>query len=150
MQIGFHSNCNRTNFQTVQAKPPNKAENFHKFSTPPSACAGQSSHQLLLWLLGLCIPMRRRSANFTSKIANTRPTSSSEYASSRIQSDNSRTEATSSVTASEGKTGQVLSSKSRKNRKTRHPMLCLSGPSGLTVRSTKSGVKGHKSRERGV
>ena len=53
MQIGFPSNCSRTNTQTVQAKPPEKAE---KFPLP------QSSHQLLLWLLGLCILMRSRSA----------------------------------------------------------------------------------------
>ena len=53
------SNCNRTHTQTVQAKPPEKGR---EISTRPSACAGQSSHQLLLWLLDLCIPMRSRSA----------------------------------------------------------------------------------------
>ena len=36
--------------QTVQAKPPEKGRDF---STPPSACAGQSSHQLRqTWALG--------------------------------------------------------------------------------------------------
>ena len=33
MQIGFHSNCNRMNTQTVQAKPASKAENLHELST---------------------------------------------------------------------------------------------------------------------
>ena len=45
--------------QTVQAKPLEKGRDI---STPPSACARQSSHQLLMWLLGLCITMRSRSA----------------------------------------------------------------------------------------
>ena len=81
MQIGFLFNCNRTHTQTVQAKPPIKTEKSHKFSTPPSACVRQSGHQLLLWLLDFCMPPY---ANFTPKIMNTRPTSTSEYASSRI------------------------------------------------------------------
>ena len=39
-----------------------RCRNRTEISTPPSACTGQSSHQLLLWLLSLCIPMRSRSA----------------------------------------------------------------------------------------
>ena len=50
--------------QTVQAKPPDETKKFHDFSTLTSACAGHSNRQLqlLLWSLGLCIPIRSRSA----------------------------------------------------------------------------------------
>ena len=77
--------------QTVQAKSPNKGHQEQKFPQyfhSSSACAGQSSQQLLLWLLGLCIPV---SANFTLKIKTACPTNASEYASSRIHPDNTRT-----------------------------------------------------------
>ena len=49
---------------------PKKAE---KCPLPPSACAGQSSHQLLLWLLGLCILMRSRSALNCADLPTTGP-----------------------------------------------------------------------------
>ena len=49
-------------FKLSRTKPHKKERNFNKLSTLPAACAGQSSHQLLLWLLGLCIPMRSLSA----------------------------------------------------------------------------------------
>ena len=64
-------------------------------------------------------------------------------------------------TATEGKTGQVLGTKSGKTGvhlgtksgkscKPRHSMLCHSGTSGLADRNNKNGVKGQASRKRGV
>ena len=63
-QQSLHSVGGHYNVRLCKLSRPKRRRNFHEFSTPPSACAGQSNHQLqlLLWLLGLCIPMRSRSA----------------------------------------------------------------------------------------
>ena len=53
-------------------------------------------------------------------------------------SASSSTGSTLPYTATEGKAGQVLGSKSGKNRKARHSMLCRSGASGPAVGSTKA------------
>ena len=63
----IHKTINKVNYNDAglfKLSRTKRQRNFHKFSTLPLACAGQSSNQLqlLLWLLGLCIPMRSRSA----------------------------------------------------------------------------------------
>ena len=78
-----------------------------------------------------CVPRRLQSTRRFSSTRTTRGPTTSPKRHARCE------EATSFATASEGKAGQMLDSKSKKYKKARHSMLCLSGASGLTVGSMK-------------
>ena len=58
-QQSLHSVGGHYNVRLFKLSRPERPRNLPIFPLPPSACAGQSKNQLqlLLWLLGLCIPI---------------------------------------------------------------------------------------------